>query len=477
MRRLVAWLSVSGSVALSAAACGEGSSSRRAHDPAGAGGGRALAAGGAAGGDSETVGGADDSAGSAAGGASGAAGAPTSEPRAGAGGEAPATSTDVHGRVRANLAAFSGVIVRIAGVQVETGADGTFTFEDVADEYQLILQVPEYNYVRVYDGVRTRSPIVNLGDNGFAPVTKSATVQGKISGGAPLPLAPDCLTQAWYLSNTRGHLQTVSFSPPNAFDVQIAWADEGDVDEGQLLVFQTVLAHGGGVTAFTGYGKRSLKIADGTLLGSLKGSPLTDVALADPEEYAVSGELSVPDGLQISSDMLRLNGWRTTAFLEPGPYSLTLPDIHEPKAVRLELFSDVGSARISWQLPDTATTDFALVVPELPLLVAPPADDVVTGSTLFSWNNLPDRSVVLVWMKVGDYTLERVTAEPSTNLPDLPALDIALPAEARGSWSVQAIGPASNVDELLVAQTDSILEAPTTWFSLESASRDFQLPP
>lgn len=481
MRRLVACLSVISAAALSAAACGEGSRHPAAETTGGAGQSGESAAGREHSGAAPPQAGAEHE----ASGGSGIGGSPSEpEPHAGAsgaggaGGADTAGSNDVVGSVRAGYAPFPGVVVRLNGTEVTSGTDGGFTIRDAPDEYELTVYVPEFKLVRVYDGLRTRHPTVNLGYAELDREQRTATVQGKIIGGAPPPLPHECWTEASYVSNTRGHMHTYGFSPPAAFELSLRWTDAGESDTGEILVLQGFGGIVAPVTSFTGYGRRTVTISEGTLLGSLSGSPLTNVTLVDPEEYALSGALEAPDGLTLGGAALLIGGWRSNAWLESGSYSLTLPSVAEPKAIRVEMYGDIGSVRSSWVLPDAATTGFDLVVPALPALVAPEEGNAAIASdSEFRWSNLPENSVALLWMKVGDYTLERVTAGTSAALPDLSSLGLSLPAAARGSWNVQAVGPAATTDDALVVQRAGTLEAPTRWYFVEPAAREFALAP
>lgn len=466
MRRLAVWAVWSCAAALSVAACGE--DSRRADVPASTSarerGRPELHDGGAPGSAGEAP--------LAGGGGSVTDGEPPGG--AGAGGAPSVVSKTVSGTVHAGWAAFPGVVVRLNDREVTSGADGSFTFEDAPDEYQLLLYVADYRFVRVYDGLRTRHPVIDLGPEEPTSATKEATIQGKSFGGASTPLPHDYWTDALYLSRTRGHLQSASFEPPGPFELNLRWAGDGDTDQGELLVLQTIRSEGATVSAYTGYGKRAVEVSDGMRLGSLSGSPLTDVTLTDPDEYTVGGELSVPEELTLSGDMLRISGWRTPTFLSVGSYALTLPDVPEPKALQLELFGDAGSVRRSWSLPDAATSDYELIVPPLP---EPLGDTTLGRETELSWRGLPEESVALIWMKVGDFTLERVTSAANARLVDLSVVGEALPPGAEGTWSVQAVGPASSVDEALIVLRDAALQSPTSWFLVEGASRGFAYQP
>lgn len=474
MRRHALWVLFGGIAAVSAGACGEDSPATSA--PASSGAGAGAGAGG-----EPTV---QAGEGGAAGGEvtpaiGGAAGAPAITPEggdasSGAGGAPVVVSRAVRGRVRAGWAGFPGVVVLVDGQEVTSGADGSFSVEEAPDEYELMVYVPEFRLVRVYDGVRTREPIVNLGVTELSGDLQRATVQGKVQGGAEPPQPTDFATEVLYLSSTRGLLHRSSIQPPEPFDMSLRWQDAGTVDDGEILVVQTALEHGKAVSQYLGYGKRAVKVRAGALLGSLSGSPLTDVALVDPEEYVVAGTLEVPSDLSLSTHVLRVGGWQSPLFFAPGSYSLSLPAVPEPKALHLELFGDHGMVRGSWPLPDTATSDLALTMPPIPTLVSPEPDATMTPVSELSWEPLPESSVALVWMKINDFTLERVTTASHASLVDLSKLGAAL-APGPGSWSVQAIGPASSVDDVLRVQQDAATEATTSWFFAETMSQGFDL--
>ncbi len=480
MRRYTEWLSV-GAVAMAAVvACGDDPPGRSPMTGAGAGGladgaGQAGDEPGSAGTNGVPVGGMPGSSGS-----SGLAGAgPAAAGAGGEGGAAQPVSNDVHGQVRSAYLPWPNAVVRVNGVSTTTDAAGSFTVEDVAEEYQLVVYLPDYNYVRVYDGLHTRQPLANLGPNIFEGVEKSATVRGKVIGGAEAPLPQYLYTEARYVSNTRGHLRTSFFDPPEAFDLDPIWSDPGDTDEGEIWVFQTIELPQVGLTEYTGFGRRAVSITAGDILGSVNGSALTDVTLIDPDEYTVSGQLTAPQGFTIYQDKLFVGPWWTFAQLDLGVNSLVFPDIDVPKLVNVEMQGTGAQfANVTWLAPDAADAAWDLEVPPPATLLTPPvAANAVTLQTSFSWSGLPASSVALLWVHIGDWTIERVTTAGSTTLFDLSVFGVSVPVDTEGNWNVQAIGPAASMEEAMAALDSHYTYGPLPRFLIDSDMRAFATAP
>ena len=133
---------------------------------------------------------------------------------------------------------------------------------------------------------------------------------------------------------------------------------------------------------------------------------------------------------------------------------------------------------MTWLAPEAADADWDLEVPPPATLLTPPADaDAVTLQTSFSWSGMPASTAALMWVYIGGWTIERMTTAGSATLFDVSVFGVSSPVDTEATWNVQAVGPATNMEEAMAAQHAFHTYGPLPRFLIDSGVRNFATAP
>jgi hypothetical protein len=398
---------------------------------------------------------------------------------AGAGGEGGmpvVVSKDINGSI---YGLSDELVILIDGVNVPIDADGHFRVPNAPDEYQLQVCAPNYKLVDIYDGLRTRTPLVDY-NTGLGEPPYAATIRGKVTGGlsTPFTVANDetVFTEVAYSSKAHGYLgPRPRIDPPEGFDLNPKWFDSA-TDTGEVLALQYVFKSKVGVTQFTGFGRRAMTIADGNIYGSVNGSATTDLLFTAPAVSTITGHLGLPSGWTRSSSQVHVGPFTPDSIFE-GDFSLLVPQLDGvPMWVLIQAKGPEGNAEL--KLPVATQSPWNINVPSPPKQLLPvDKANAVTHATTFTWSNLPKGTVASVVWLIGDWTIERYTTDASTTIPDLSAFGVTLPAATESGWRVRAVGPAATTDDVLVAQHKQWLDVPDEGVFLGGPVRNFTTAP
>lgn len=398
---------------------------------------------------------------------------------AGAGGEGGApvvVSKDINGSI---YGLSDELVILIDGVNVPIDADGHFRVPNAPDEYQLQVCAPNYKLVDIYDGLRTRTPLVDF-NTGFGEPPYAATIRGKVTGGlsTPYTVAEDetVYTEVAYSSNTNGYLYPRSqIDPPEGFDLNPQWFGSA-TDAGEVLALQYVFKNKVGPTQFTGFARRPMTVADGNIYGSVNGSASTDLVFTAPTVSTITGHLSLPSGWTRDSSWVHMGPFMPDLLFE-GDFSLLVPRLEGvPMWVLVQTKGPEGNAELKAPVPTTSPWNVTVPSPPKQLLPVDKAN-TVTKATTFTWSSLPQGTVASVVWLVGDWAIERYTTTASTTIPDLSAFGVTLPAATDSSWRVRALGPAASTDDVLTVLHNRNLDTSTDGVYLGSPFRDFTTAP
>jgi hypothetical protein len=394
----------------------------------------------------------------------------------GEGGEGGVVSKDIDGRI---YGLSDDLVILVDGVNVPVDSNGHFTVPDAPDEYQLIVCAPNNAYVQIWDGLHTRTPLVDIG-TGFDDPPYGATIRGKVSGGlsAPFSVADDesVFTELAYSSNRNGYLYPLSsIDPPEGYELNPSWPGSA-TDEGELLAIQYVFKSKVGVKQYTGFGRRPITIGDGNIYGSLDGSAGTNVELSAPTASPLTGHFGLPSGWTRKSSFIHMGPFSTDLVFE-GDFSLVMPQLaNVPMWVLIQ--ADGPDGRVDFKAPVPSTGPWNIDVPSPPKALLPVAGaNAVTPSTIFSWNGLPADAIASVFWEVGDWRIQRYTNAATTTLPDLSVFGATLPPATEGVWVIGAAGPATTTDEVLNMNHTHNLDVPEASYFMDGADRLFTTAP
>jgi hypothetical protein len=407
----------------------------------------------------------------------GGASASASAGAGGEGGTVEPESPDVHGVVVDFESMPITIAVQVNGVSATVDEHGRFDVPSVAEEYDLVIYVPDHDYIIMYDSLHVRRPQIDLGLGFGTARPYGASIRGKITGGlqAPFPVAADItvFTEAAYVSDVYGPLYPrSSIDPPEGYDVDPQWGGL-TTDSGEVLALQSTFKAGVGTVEYTGFGRRKMNLEDGEIYGSLSGSPLTDVALTKPPQSMRDGHLTVPNAWKIDSSALHLGPFAEFGLAEVGDFSMLVPQLDGvPTWFSLQLSGTDGSSELHFASSDAEPWSMVSAPPPKQVV---PVDNAaaVTLNTQFSWSGVPEGTVAGVYWSVGDWTIEHYTTKTSLTLPDLSAFGVTLPTSAEAGWTVRALGPGATTDGVISAWHEYYADEGKPMLIYESALRKF----
>lgn len=471
MRNLIAAAAL---VLFSMAGCGEEYDATP--DPRAKAGNGGVDKGGHAGEPGEPEGGADSTAagagGAGSGGDAGAGGSEAGSAGAGGAGEEP-PSTTVHGKLRNGLLPIPGAVVLVNGESALTNQNGEYAFENVAPTYQLIFIVYGSHVINIYDGLTTRQPVTNLPDG---QTTKAASVTGKLSGGAGMPVPAEHGAAVAFAAKEGATFQTYTVPVGESSYVlgNLAWVG-GDTLDGELKALQWKNGVGG-PESYTGFGSKLFTLQAGESHGAADGStPATNLALSDVEDETLSGAITLGDTLSLTASGLYVDRLPVPVALAAGAFSLVVPKAL-PATIALDgQAADGGSSHAVVSRPEADAWNIDL--PKPPQLVLPVADaQGVTIETEFKWSDVPAGIVTYITWGLGDWTVALFTTETTATIPDLSDQGIEYASGVSGAWELKGSGPAATVDELMALEDElCVTSQPFSNVRVQSASRTLQL--
>ena len=348
-------------------------------------------------------------------------------------------TTQVRGFVRDGTGTgIEGATVHVLGKPpVQTGADGSFVFDDIATPYDLVYEAEPNDPITVWRGVTRRDPVIR-GYTGIFGGTDMARVSGSAQA---LPerrtivffLAPDAL-----VTGTEADVES-------HYSLHLGWLADGRSRSGRLFLLRFLQDPSTlRVLEYDGFAAHSLEAQPG-------GVYQIDFGTSDPLDRTIAGTVAVPAGYEAISARLMMEAEEQTAPLD---YTLidgnefdfvapTLPEVTyrvgvdalSTNGLRRRVFSTRGGLQ-SWDRAD-------IVLRPAPEPIVPLQDQVIGRTTPFSWQD--DGSPVLHIVHVNSarrYVIHVVGTE--TRLDDLPG-----PGLVAGSslfWEIHRIDGQSAVD-------------------------------
>lgn len=366
----------------------------------------------------------------------------------------PGSVITVSGKVLGqNNQPVAGVPVFVAGKpSTNSDANGNFSFASVTVPYDITVVNGTAKTALVYKGLtRTDPTLVYLGL--FPGTARSASLAGKVSGGAFAPNQPaDHVTRVLF-SSPEGANSTSTALDGTFGPMSISWPGPATTT-GTIYALQFQAASGLPVAAgYKGYGVKSgVVLTDGNPLIN-QFDTLQTVATAQ-----MTGTVTLPAGytIYVKQMHLRLSSFSSLQIFNDatptGTLSYYTPNIPGTSLV-LAVGAQAGGGGSSQSVmlrPNIApgASGVAITLPvspehSLPISGATGVDTTVT----FSWTAYSGGVHLVVFAGGGgDPTYYIFSAGTSTSIPNLQPFGLGLPLNRPYNWQIYGFAPFSNVD-------------------------------
>jgi hypothetical protein len=210
--------------------------------------------------------------------------------------EPPPVSPDVSGTLIDGLGVpISAAPIEIGGTIAVTDSSGAFTVPNVAPQYDAYIVSAGTQEVFVYEGLTTRSPGFQV--FGTAPNNRTASVNGRIAGGAgfPTPANHKLLVGADSDPNLYGIGSSTGPGPDYEL-TDMAWEGPATLQL-NVSALQFSVDSKGLPVAYDGQASKQVAITDGATLGKTDGSTAaTNLTLTAVTARTLTGAISAfPD--------------------------------------------------------------------------------------------------------------------------------------------------------------------------------------
>jgi len=363
-----------------------------------------------------------------------------------------ATTITVSGRVVNNWKnPVAGMPVVVSGKPpLVTDGNGRFSVSDVTTPYDVSLVHIASRTATIYKGLTRADPV--LVGSSDAPASQTANVSGSVSG-ISLPQPALHYTAVYVITDGGYEYNFASTAGAWAFP-SFRWYGSPNTT-GVMHALQVRNSAGGVPVEYKAYGKR-----EGVALASGGTFAAQNVRLNAIPNGNVSGTVSVAAGytlstkglsLQLSPEYdMSLQSENTSA----AAFSFVTPNIG-PTALMLYASATKGGAGSTVYrrgLPATAS-GIALSIPAGPGQNLPADGTTGVGTTTqFSWSAFAGgvHAAEFYSDAANKPTYIIYTAGTSTTIPDLSSVGLGLPPATPYKWSVLALAPISNIDQIAV---------------------------
>jgi hypothetical protein len=380
---------------------------------------------------------------------------------AGAAGEADAATT----AEASTASAVAGVVVSwstgrplpsrtvwIDGQTAVTDDAGRFALGPVAATYDAIVGDPDGLVYSVYRGLTRRDPL--LAHAGAPPLSRSASVNGDVSGGAEYPLTGQNVVFVNFFSpqsnrfSPIGGMLTTLETGPGYGPMTLQWDGPSSI-AGELTALAFFQQPDGGSSAW--FVQQPLTLQDGqAAFSNLALTPVT-------RSRHVSGSITLPPGLAVGQKEIFYRLPIVDAALDvPVPLSPKfnddIPDLTDTGATLCVRAVAVPGSATAMRCPASGdSADFSITVQAPPALSSPAAGATVRADTPFAWSAF-DSGVYLLELDAVPYSAATpavylFTAGTSVTWPDLSALGVSFPAGGEYECTIAGLGPYASMDD------------------------------
>lgn len=369
-------------------------------------------------------------------------------------------SDDIQGRVLDTAGQpVSGVPIVVSGKAAAiTANDGSFTVEDVPSTYDVSVIFNTQNAALIYRGLTRRDPVLSYITVASSP--KSAEIAGTV------PAVPGRRTRVFFVS---GEWSAATTANANTGDYSLApeWYGSAAAITGTIYVLRWTQGLDGLPDLYDGYAERDLTISDGgTFPVSFAAGDLTD-----PSELTIKGDVVVPTGYFLQQKSFGLDFGIPRIVIDTDgaaatSFNFNVPEIPEPSffvSARAAMPTVTTNRTTSITRTGLAAgaTGIDVVLEEAPRPSLPVHSATgVTTSTSFVWSAGGGTGVNIYIANPAvssNPTYMAILAENSTQIPDLSAIGMGLPAGAQYDWGVLRQLGVSSVNDAASAAFNPIL--------------------
>lgn len=348
---------------------------------------------------------------------------------------------------------LSGRTVLIGTRSTTSDASGQFTLTGVTTPYDLVIVEPAPSKVATVYAQLTRTD-PKLRDFGASSgPTRTATVNGNLVNGDPLPTPSGTLTGICWGSPESS---TGSYLAASPYALPVSWSGPTSTT-GSVHALQWTVDASGTVTGYRSHGVKT-----GVSLTAGNNTVGADLLLTVPLTASLSGTITVPAGYSVIDRTLTLTFADGAFFPVSGDvvsspsFSFPVPSGIGASAI-VRVTANNGGAQTTAQLSGLppGTTGAALTLPA-PALPIAPADQAtgVTTSTDFTWTPVTGGVHFLVLSgNPGDPVFLILSGGSQARIPELSAQGLGLPAGRQYEWGLIALGPYASIDAFAATGT------------------------
>lgn len=399
---------------------------------------------------------------------------------------APVTGT-VTGKVLDGMGnpVASAPVLLLGKQPVTTDSTGAFSVPDVGASYDIAVVSSDKQTATVYKGLTRRAVTLFLTADTDSLPTYSATVSGTVSGQGPYS-SQNAPTVTFISPDVTSTGATADLST-GEYSADMSWSSPATTT-GTLFALQAVRATPAAVpTSFTGYGRLdNVTLHQGDTLAA------QDIHLEPISSASLNLKVTVPSDLTLFVNTVSANiqtSYTLGVLGEAQPsgttFSYVVPQLPQT-TYTVSVFAldystrDFSSTSVTVKSGLSAGSTTTIDLQDVPQLNQPSDDEGdVTSTTDFSWSPFSGGIHSIEFTQQSSdstppLTIQVVTAEAHTSLPDLSVLGVNVPASTSFSWQVVGYSPLASVDALLDLEASTHGAFPKTDTNIaSSATRTF----
>ncbi len=352
---------------------------------------------------------------------------------------------------------FPGRQVIIGNQSTVTDSVGGFSFEQVAETYDVVMVEPGGWDVSVYYGLTKRDPILSDSGNGGSSLDtlmQSVSITGTLTADFPFPVDSSHLVTLYYLAD-RGHgaVQVgngLASAGPGYGPIWVGWNGDTSITGSLVAVGQYGLAGAPWTTAFLA--SKPLSLASGD-------APTVDLALAEVSTGQIGGTVQMYNGNAVEGVdfTYRLTGMMGAIELgrcsTTGKYSCGIPDLSALGGDYCVSIVDVlGFAQAKRCGGAIGLSDFSVQVQAPPEFQKPADGSPITKDSKLSWTGISNGVYMLDLSpdspSVASPHIQVYTTATQLLWPDLHAIGVEFPAGATYTCQVSGLSPYASIDDL-----------------------------
>ena len=330
------------------------------------------------------------------------------------------TGTSVTGQVVYDIGVASGVTVSIGNQVTQTDNEGKFTFDNVSIPYDVIIIYNNNAFADIYIGVSSTSPVINIGENSFAPESNKASILPHF------PIAPKSQGDMRFFFKPDDNNPIIYYPYLTDQRLDVYWESGIETLNGKFIVlYENFLQH-----SYYWYAEKdSISLRDMMNMDIFIDS--TDLML-DPGERIISASIQSPLGSTLQLGYYQsFTGYKPLGyeyfpigFSANNSFSITVPDnlpIPFSNYIFIQQYSSEGDAQGIFKYNEGGNNNFQFH--SSPYIIYPAENDSTQlYYSDFSWTAVEGNGIykaTLVASSGPTKVMNVFTASPNFRIPDL----------------------------------------------------------